>query len=344
MRKVVLFLVLALAIVIAGCQGGQKGQVSSTTPFIGGTEGLTAKFAENSPPPEVTDLQTDSNGKLINTFEIVVLLENVGEVDVPKERAIVTIGGILSSDFVQSASGNPLKKNPPNDLTGVKKDPDGNKIPGATVDVRFDNLAYQKVLQGSTTFPVQADLCYTYQTKAVSDLCIRQDATKPVSGVCQISGQKPVFNSGAPVQFTVSKESVAGKNKVLLTFNVKNVGVGSVFRYDNKDPKTQCTQGAFADENRVLVEVKTGLTGTTDKPLTISCSGITPAKDKEDKDASKTAEGTFIGYLRLDKGEGTFSCLQETPAQDAVKKVDLKLTYNYLTSKSTTIVVKHLLS
>ncbi|MBI2580377.1 hypothetical protein HYV85_01065 [Candidatus Woesearchaeota archaeon] len=346
MKKGVFVLLLALiAVVIAGCQGGQKGQVSSTTPFIGGTEGLTAKFAENSPPPEVTDAQKDNANKLINTFDIVLLLENVGEVDLgdsalkstdDNTKVAVTIGGILSSDFLTSDSKSPdgkvvtlVKANPKGPISGVKKDPDGNKIPGSTVDMRFEGLAYQRELAGSAEFPIQADVCYSYQTKAVSDLCIRSDATKRVSGVCDIAGQKQVFNSGAPVHVTAAKESVGGKNKVLLTFNVKNMGAGSVFK---AAATPDCERGAFAKENHVLVQVNTGIAG-------ISCSGISV-----DSTASKSENGLIIGDLRLSNGEGTFSCIQNTPNQDAVKKVDLKLTYNYLISKSTKLAVKHLLS
>lgn len=346
-KGVILVLFVALAIVVAGCQGGQKGQVSSSTPFIGGVEGLTAKFAENSPPVEVTDAQIES-GKLVNTFDIVLLLENVGEADIgdsglastiANDKVAVTIGGILGSDFLDSAGRNPgatvvtlVKANPKGPIGGVKKDPDGNKIPGATVDMRFEGLAYQRQLAGSAEFPVQADVCYAYQTKAVTDLCIRADATKVVSGVCQISGSKPVFNSGAPVHVTAVKESVGGKSKVLLTFNVKNVGAGNVYMASLTSLTPDCERGAFAKENRVLVKVDTGLAG-------ISCSGISV-----NSAASKPEDGSIVGDLRLSGGEGTFSCIQNTPNQDGVKKVDLKLTYNYLMSKNTKISVKHLLS
>ncbi len=344
MRKGVLVLVLlALALVVAGCQGN-KPTTSSSTPFIGGTEGLTAKFAENSPPTEVTDSQKDAAGKLINTFDIVLLLENVGEVDIgdstltstsDNTKVAVTIGGILGSDFLDTASKNPdgkivtlVKANPKGPISGVKKDPDGNKIPGSTVDMRFEGLAYQRLLAGSAEFPLQADVCYVYQTKAVTDLCIRADATKRVSGVCDISGQKQVFNSGAPMQITAVEEGVGGKNKVLLTFNVKNVGTGNVFK---ASATPDCERGAFAKENHVLVQITTGLSG-------ITCSGISV-----DSTASKPDEGVIVGDLRLSEGAGTFSCIQNTPNQDAVKKVDLKLTYDYLISKSTKIAVKHLL-
>lgn len=349
-KGVILVLFVALALVIAGCKGGDKGPVSSSsTPFIGGTEGLTAKFAENSPPPEVTDAQKKSStdASLIPTFpfDIVVRLENVGESDVLKEKAVVTISGLSASDFLKkdektskymNAAPTPVEVSlkdvtPTEDLNGVKKDPDGNKIPGGTTDVWFRQLAYQKELQGNNPFPVQADICYTYQTKAQTEMCIRKDLTKSVSGVCQIATQKQVFNSGAPVHVIAAKESIAGRNKVLLTFNVKSVGPGNVFKLESATGKTACERGDFKTTDQVLVDVKTGLGD-------LKCNGLSDGKQLD------VANGQFAGYLRLSNGEGTFSCIQPTPEEDSVKKIEVKLTYNYLISKSTSILVKHLLS
>lgn len=343
MRKGVLaVLLIAIALAVAGCKGGGKGPASSdTTPFIGGTEGLTMKFAENSPPSEVTDAQM-SGGKPVNTFDIIMLMENIGESDVQKAGSHITISGISASDFLKTTTAGGkvvtvnvdgqevlLKgKNPESSLDGVKKDPDGNKIPGSVADVQFTNLAYQRQLQGNNEFPIQADLCYTYQTKAATDVCIRADATKRVSGVCQIAEQKQVFSSGAPVHVTSVKESVGGRNKVLLTFNVKNVGSGSVFKVDKTIPVTECDKTQFSKQDQVLVGVITGMPG-------ISCSGLTGG--------TADPTGKFTGYLRLSGGEGTFSCIQATANEDAVKKVDLKLDYNYLVSRNTKILVKHLL-
>ncbi|MBI3036321.1 hypothetical protein HYY73_00990 [Candidatus Woesearchaeota archaeon] len=339
-KGVVLVLLMAFALVIAGCKGGDKGVTSSSsTPFIGGAEGLTAKFAENSPPPEVTDAQKNPAGAITPTFpfDIVVLLENVGEYDVLKAGATVTISGLSASDFLKSrkntdnAAVSLIGVSPAEDLNGVKKDPDGNKIPGGTTDVWFKQLAYQKELQGNNPFPVQADICYTYQTKAQADMCIRKDLTKSVSGVCQIAAQKQVFNSGAPVHVTTVKESIAGKNKVLLTFNVKSVGTGNVFKFDSVTGKTACERGDFKTTDQVLVAVKTGLGSLT-------CNGLSDGRPLD------VVNGEYAGYLRLSNGEGTFSCIQPTPEEDSVKKIDVKLTYNYLISKSTSILVKHLLS
>lgn len=294
------------------------------------------KFAENSPPAEVTDAQKDASGKLTNSFDVVVLLENVGEYDVPKGMAAITIGGLSSTDFLAGGTKNnkgvalSLKdKNPESDLSGVKKDPEGNKIPGSLSDVKFEELAYQGVLQGNNEFPIQADLCYAYQTKAAADACIRADATKTTAGVCQIAGSKQVFSAGAPVHVTSVKESVAGRNKILLTFNVKNVGTGNVFKFEGS---VACPRDQFAKQDQVQVEVKTGMSG-------ISCSGISKIDG-----ATQPDKGVYVGYLRLSTGEGTFSCIQTTPSEDALKKVDIKLTYNYLTSRSTKILVKHIIS
>jgi len=326
-KEVIAVLIVVLALALAGCQSsGNSTTPPSSTPFIGGTAGLSVKFAPNSPPAEVTDFQK-GQGALDNAFNIDVLLENIGEYTVLNGKATVTITGISASDFLGTSSTAKSLSTPTTDeLTEVKKDTEGNKIPGSVADVKFENLAFRTTLAGNAAFPVQAEVCYPYETKAVTDLCIRSDATKTAAGVCQITGQKTVYNSGAPIQVTSVKESVGGRSKVLLTFNVKVVGTGLFFK-QLRTGAVECSKGTFSKENLVLVEVNTGLPGT------LSCSGLTEAQK---------AAGDYSGYLRIDNGQGTFSCIQDTPPEDSIKKINLKLDYNTLTTASTSILVKHL--
>ena len=88
MRKGVFVLVLALALslAVAGCQGGKSATSSSSTPFIGGSEGLRVSFVENAPPVEVLDnpLEKTKPGDRtqIMKFDVILKLENVGEQDI----------------------------------------------------------------------------------------------------------------------------------------------------------------------------------------------------------------------------------------------------------------------
>ncbi len=328
MRKGVLVLVLlAMALVVAGCQGGTPPQ-SSSTPFIGGSEGLRVSFVANAPPAEILD------DKQMN-FDIIMRLEIVGEQDVAESSIKTTISGIFPSDFGKAITDlkdvifatkkkTDLKLSEADAaklvLTGVKKGPEGDKISGGIDELTFKDLNYAKLLEGNTQFPIQADVCYKYATRAVGDFCMRSDLTRTEGGVCQAKGTKPVFSSGAPVQVTSVDESVGGRNKVILKFTIRAGSVGSFFKPDATGAPT-CSRGDFSKENFIKVTVNSGVAGLT-------CSGFTGTPP--------------TGDVRLSNGEGTITCLQDGVNVDALQKVNLQIEYNHLISASTSLLVKHL--
>ena len=338
MQKGVLVLFLALALVIAGCQGGGKGAVSSSsTPFIGGSEGLRVSFVENAPPTEVLDNPKPTDKTQVQKFDVILRLENAGEQDVAWSAIKTTIGGIFPADFdkattelkdvIFSTKKAVDQKLSAADaaklvLTGVKKDPDGAKIPGGIDELTFKDLAYLKMLEGNTEFPIQADVCYKYTTKAVGDFCMRADLTRSQGGVCQAKGTKPVFSSGSPVQVTSVDESIGGRSKVILKFKIKTVGSGSFFKPDATGTPN-CVRGDFSKENFVRVTVNSGVNGLT-------CSGFT----------NNGAIAT--GDVRLTNAEGTITCIQDGVSVDAVQKATVTVDYNHLVTSSTKVLVKHL--
>lgn len=308
MRKGVLVLVLALALslAVAGCQGGKSATSSSSTPFIGGSEGLRVSFVDNAPPSEILDNKQ-------TPFDITLRVENVGETDVAVNNVKTTIGGLYPADFGQSS----LQYVLPRPVQGVKKDPEGGKITGGIDEITFPGLSYTKTLEGNNVFPIQADTCYTYQTRAVGDYCMRQDLTKVTAGVCSVKGSKPIFNSGGPVQVVSLSESVGGKNTIILSFTIKTVGSGSFFR-----PAAQtCTKGDLQSESFVRVTVDPGITGD------LRCSGWGGQKTKD---------------VRLVNGEASVTCILGGINVDALQKINIKLDYNNLISTSTSLLVKHL--
>ncbi|MEK6854117.1 MAG: hypothetical protein AABX60_02165, partial [Nanoarchaeota archaeon] len=212
MRKEVFVLILALALIVAGCKGGEKGALSSAaTPFIGGTEGVRISFLENAPPRETLDNPKPADKSQISNFDIALRVENVGEQKIPANTLNVIIGGIYSSDFnIPNPKTAFLTKNLAQELEGVRKDPEGERLPGGIDEVTFQDLAYVKSLEGNSEFPIQADVCYPYKTRAVADFCMRKELTKATAGVCQIKGSKPAFSSGGPIQVTSFEEAVGG--------------------------------------------------------------------------------------------------------------------------------------
>ena len=330
MRKEVFVLVLALLLAIAGCTSGDNNTTtSSNTPFVGGAEGLRVSFVDNAPPREILDNPKPQDESQVMRFEIAVKLDNMGEQEVLTSNIKTTLGGIYPPDFDKSSTDlqnviasaklpNVLK------IEGVRKDPEGDKLPGGTEEMTFKDLGYLKSLAGNNEFPVQADVCYKYTTKAVGNFCMRQDMTRTSAGVCTVKGAKQMFSSGAPVQVTTLDESVGGRNKVILKFRIKAVGAGSFFKPDPAGTPPTCTKGDFSKENFVQVTVNTGVNGLT-------CSGF-----------SSTGSQSATGQVRLANGEASVTCIQDMVTVDALQSVNVQVEYNHLISTATSILVKHL--
>src|SRR3989338_7050642 len=247
MRRLVAVMVFTLLIV--GCAPADKKQqqVSLSSPFVGGTQGIALSFQNLR--SEVYD-----NGR--DPFDVVVKLENKGETLVNKADVQVKLSGINPSEFDKSESNLILKAS--DDVIELRKDPQGNVIPPPPAFVEFTGLNNKGKITGATAqFTLRADLCYVYKTKAVSKLCVREDLLTPKSGgICEINQDKPVFNSGAPVQFSNFKESTRAKDKVGFTFEVRNVGGGSIF-----ERSSICNRNDRKMENRVYVVVSSGISG-----------------------------------------------------------------------------------
>lgn len=309
--KIKLFAIIALiSIFLVGCTGGGSEGISKTDPFIGGTTGIAINFAEGSPPAEVFDAGN-------YPFDIVVTLENKGEYTVPKEDVLVTISGILPSQFDVTESQ--LSTNPEEDLESTRKDSEGDVIKGPPVYVTFDGLNHKDKLEGNQQFPIRADVCYTYENQAVSHICVLKDNIDPEKdAVCKVNEAKNTWNSGGPVQVTNFKEDPRSKNKVGFSFKVTHSGTGLIYRHEST-----CSEEVKTDEDKVWVEVESEADGT------LRCSGLSGGSDT-------------TGYVRLYGGDILVMCTLEVNTNAAYQTpVDIKLRYDYKQVQSANILVKH---
>ncbi len=290
---------------ISGCKKQEKG-LSQKDPFVGGTTGLLLSFTESAPPAEVFDSANFP-------FDVEVKLVNDGEDDIPKEKCRVKIKGVKPSDFGLSESD--FIKRPEDDLLGKRKDAQGKLIEGTTTYVTFPGFNYQGQVAGNTNYPIYADVCYNYGTKAMSQLCVKENLLDEKEEVCKVTEKKEVFNSGAPVQIIEFEESARGLDKIGFTFKIIHKGNGKIY-----GKNTDCASSR-ANENKVWVEVDTGIPGT-------ECTGL--------------SEGSATtGYIVLYGGERSIRCTQPlTTAIDYVKPVNINLEYDYSDDISTTIIVK----
>ncbi len=300
-------LLTILAIILAGCQDqGQKVELSQ--PFLGGTQGITFDFSEFR--PDVFDGGTDP-------FDIVLQIENKGEADIQRDKIRVALSGINPLEF--STTDNQMTTSPTEDIIATKKDMLGNMQPGPAVFVEFKNLNHQgKITGAQIDYPIRADICYLYNTQTVSKLCMRKNVLSTQEGICTINEDKPVFNSGAPIQITKLSESARSKDKIGFTFEIRNMGTGEVF-----ERGTVCDRMTRKNKDRVFVRVETNTPG-------ITCTGL-------------EAKGTYAeGFTTLFDGVKTITCTQPVlTGTDYEQVIGIETHYDYDEFKQTTITVKN---
>jgi len=309
MRREVVAIAVILIMLTACAGAGKKGEkVDLGAPFVGGTAGLSAEFIDFR--KEVFDGGRDP-------FDIIVKLENKGEATVMPGRARVKISGINPAEFGKLEED--MAKSTSEELLKASKDPQGNILTGSQSTIEFTGLNRFSPIAGSqVTFPLRADVCYTYYTEAVSKLCIRENLLAPEpGGICEINEDKEVKNSGAPVQFGAVKETSRGKDRISFSFEISNVGTGNVF-----ERGSVCDKSTRAKESLVYVEVDTGIPG-------LQCTGLTTSGTK--------AEGS----IKLYEGKKIVTCTQTiTSKADYEQQIKLRATYDYEEYKQTQITVK----
>ena len=320
-----------LLVLIAGCQGeGEEQPVGGGRTFVGGNSGLSMDFIENSPPREIFD------GNQF-PFQVLVLYENVGESNIPERKARFTLSGIYHEDF--GVDKGALEQFNTVYISGVQKDPDGNKIRGGVHQQKFpvgiiDDFSFSQDITGNQEFPLRLDACYEYSTTAISSICIRENIAQPGEGVCRITGTRDVSNSGAPVRVASVKESVGGIDSVLINFRVEKSGNGEIEIYLPGGTGGPDCPSEYNKRNRVHVTVSTGDPFNDQDPLNAKLNCIGLIADKNSKRS---------GQLILTGGAGSFSCVQKIPDEarvNAVKGIQVKLKYQVKESITTRILVK----
>ncbi len=306
MKKITFLSVLLL---LAACTTGTTGELQQ---FIGGTEGVTATFEPNTPPAEAFD-----GGYA--PFDVVVRLENKGEETVKTGDTTIRITGILEPEF--NLKSGDLTKKVNEELTAVRKDATGKVSSGNPVFVEFKNFNHVSTITGNALdFPLRADVCYKYATHASTLLCSRSNILNPeANGICEVSGDKPVANSGAPVQAANVKQTGRSANSITLSFDLTHAGTGRVYQED-----TACDKSERKYEDSIFVEVETKISG-------LSCSRLDAA-----------GEGKAAGIIKMFGPTTTVTCTQTfARASDAVAPISITLGYDYEERVQTTVTIKH---
>jgi len=307
--KLIIFAVLVMA--LFGCEAGTTGQeVAITSPYIGGTQGLDISFQDMR--TEMFD-QGDS-------IEPVIKIENRGEHTIPGGRTAIQLAGINPAQFYADANADNLKTVVGTELIATRKTPEGQVFAAPPILQPLSVMKYTATVPAPLDFPLRADICYDYQTNAVSKMCIRKDLLTPrAGGICEVTGSKPVFSSGAPIQVQNVQQNVRSANQIGISFDIVNVGGGNVYA-KNSD----CSRGRDY-EDIVTADVDVGLTGAG-----VKCIGIGDSQGHS-------------GEVRLFDNRKTIMCTVTVgggQATDFEQLFTVKLDYEYEQSIATTLTVK----
>lgn len=325
LKKGLIAVIIIGIMFLSGCEGG-GGEAGGAprVPFITGTNGLLIEFEEGSPPAEVTD--DGSFG-----FQVLVKLQNDGEFNVDKNKVKVSLVGIDPNDFGTSL-GELKDKYPEDDLLAKRRDAEGNFIEGTTTFItfpsEFDELVPRQ-LTGNTPFTFRADVCYMYETQAVSQMCVLRDLiNRDDDAICDPSEGKPIYSSAGPVQVGNFRQSVGGKDRITFNFDITHSNNGEVLKFGDGYDGAHCPKDPRerrAAENKVKVHVE--IPGMSN----LRCVGL-------------SGGSTNDGYVLLSGGSRSVSCTVDLPTDrsDYTKEVLITLQYNYEDFKETEVLVKHL--
>ena len=337
-RMLTLISFVVLLFLIAACE---EGDVVGTTakPFIGGSEGLEIGFLDGNPPEEVTDGDTfdfQALVRLINNGEH-EFSDPSGDPEVVNDIKVSLIGfapGDFRSEDGDFEDSDLIDESPIDVPLAKRKDSEGNILDSIETYITFPkddkNFKFKEQIAGNTVFIFRANVCYLYQTRVVSEICVLANQIYAgTDAICDPSGQKPVFSSGSPVQVTGFRQSVVGTDKSQLSFDVVHQGNGKVF-----DPSAaaDCPRNPTDRRNKgdkVRVTIKTGLTGNK-----LKCVGLDDAATQSS------------GIVKLVNGKRTITCTQELDSDrsDFKKNVDITVDFNYLDRADKEVLVKHLIS
>jgi hypothetical protein len=317
-QKIAVALVFLIgAILLSGCGGGEKRVGPSTTPFVGGVTALRMEFVEGAPPEEIFD-----NGNF--PFAINIKIENLGESDVTASDGYVEITGIDPVDFGLSNQAE-LKKQLPSDVRGVVKNFEGTVLVGETLIAEFNDLNFMKNIRGNWDGPrIRANLCYNYETEATTIACMKRDMLTNIGQqeICELSGIKPVYNSGAPIQITNVHQTPLGSDKIQLQFEISHVGSANDRFYKTN---TECDdRSTNIDKDIVHFEIM-------DSAQDVKCSGL------------QNAESDSSGFVTLYNGKPrTIICSFDVTGVEGMfeKQITAKLGYRYSQFIEKTILVK----
>jgi len=305
MKKEAIFIILIGLFLVTGCTQQNEGDTGGKV-YIGGDQGLEISFVEGDPPQFVSDGNKES-------FDVVLLVKNVGEDDIETGDIIATLQNLNKDLF--SLSSLSIANN--FDLEGKSKDRE-RILEGDQEELPFSDLKYTGELDVDFDVEVRVDVCYEYTTKASIDLCLKRNPTqKKARDVCLVDNANVnVENSGAPVKIT-NVEQFPRTDNIRFNFDIETPG-------EIYQPETFTNSCGIDDQKENKLEVRL----TSPSRVEIKCSKL------DDGDE---------GVVELFSGKRTITCTIPTEGlQDVAFKERLSVfvDYVYKDSVSTSFTVE----
>ena len=295
MRKhLMIFGVLAMMLLVAGCDENGDTGTETRNPFRGGTESLSISFDNDNPPSEVFD---------DTPFYVGINVRNTGEYTVPEDEMEIRIRGV--NPEVYGLTNSDLIKGPTTTLEGTVFDVNRNLIEGTHDYIEFGPFDYSESLSTRIGVPIQANACYSYGTEVVSELCIKEDTRDEPGDVCDIDEDKTYYNSAGPVQVTSVRQTPRGASRVDFSFRVEHRGVGTLYSRG-----ASCdTSESGVEENQVFIDV--------DGPAGLDCTSL--------------EGGGTSGNIRVTEGSRLVTCsLDISDATSAyIEPISINMEYTY---------------
>jgi hypothetical protein len=293
MKKIILIITSIFLILIVGCSNGEGPSVSITDNDIHtGTEGLSFKFGEKTPPPLV--YATDN-------FPIGVEIKNKGAFDVQNGYLLLNI----EEDLLELDQGNQRSKV---DLEGKSlSNPEGDEEV-----FRFNVISRElgKVTETITT-TMLATLCYKYQTDVNVDVCVDTDFynTREIEKACDAKDESFTSGQGAPIAVTRIESKILEENEIIkphFTIYLRNKGQGEVINQNSVD--NACSASTIGDSQLNYLNVNVNL-GDMQSQLTCKPNQIKLKDDAEiirctlDEGVDKSIQPyTTVLNIKLDYG------------------------------------------
>lgn len=264
-------LIISLLILTACGSGTQQKQGKGV--FLGGTQGITAKFQPFGILENNVYAIFDTE-----TFPIEVTVVNKGEYDLKAGDVTISLLGPSPTEFNGIPSWQLKNKGTIEKINELSPNGGEESVSFAT------DAKYLAPVTGAIERNWFANIDYNYQTYIiVPEVCLKEDLKD--TRVCDVKGAKTFFVSGAPISVTNVEEDTAGEGIMALKFKVKNNNANSrvtkpaedfnintdkfAFSIDDKDWECKSTgkvgEGRFdeKDEGDILCELKQPLAKST---------------------------------------------------------------------------------